>query len=159
PLELVSPRGRAVDVRLDHELPTTERRRLEGTAPTICLVVFHRHLEPCPGPERAVLHRGAEDLVAVTEDVGPDVDLLAECPLDGVAAAVEHRPDVLDLDPRRRGSALRQCHGPHSISGRNVRMNRVRSSGVLLHPTSLPDGRLGKHAYRFVDWLAAAGQS
>jgi 4-alpha-glucanotransferase len=38
-------------------------------------------------------------------------------------------------------------------------MNRVRSSGVLLHPTSLPDGRLGKHAYRFVDWLAAAGQS
>ena len=30
-------------------------------------------------------------------------------------------------------------------------MTRVRSSGVLLHPTSLPDGRLGKHAYRFVD--------
>src|SRR5437899_7370484 len=38
-------------------------------------------------------------------------------------------------------------------------MTRVRSSGVLLHPTSLPDGRLGKHAYRFVEWLAAAGQS
>jgi 4-alpha-glucanotransferase len=34
-----------------------------------------------------------------------------------------------------------------------------RSSGVLLHPTSLPDGRLGDEAYRFVDWLAAAGQS
>jgi 4-alpha-glucanotransferase len=30
---------------------------------------------------------------------------------------------------------------------------------VLLHPTSLPGGRLGKEAYRFVDWLAAAGQS
>jgi 4-alpha-glucanotransferase len=36
---------------------------------------------------------------------------------------------------------------------------RERSSGVLLHPTSLPDGRLGEDAYRFVDWLAAAGQS
>jgi 4-alpha-glucanotransferase len=34
-----------------------------------------------------------------------------------------------------------------------------RSSGILLHPTSLPDGRLGESAYRFVDWLAAAGQS
>jgi len=34
-----------------------------------------------------------------------------------------------------------------------------RSSGVLLHPTSLPGGRLGGEALRFVDWLAAAGQS
>jgi 4-alpha-glucanotransferase len=34
-----------------------------------------------------------------------------------------------------------------------------RSSGVLLHPTSLPGGRLGPAAYRFVDWLAEAGQS
>jgi len=33
-----------------------------------------------------------------------------------------------------------------------------RSSGVLLHPTSLPSGRLGAEAYAFVDWLAAAGQ-
>ena len=38
-------------------------------------------------------------------------------------------------------------------------MLRGRSSGVLLHPTSLPGGRLGDEAYRFVDWLAAAGQS
>lgn len=30
---------------------------------------------------------------------------------------------------------------------------------MLLHPTSLPGGRLGPEAYRFVDWLAAAGQS
>ncbi len=38
-------------------------------------------------------------------------------------------------------------------------MSLPRSSGVLLHPTSLPGGRLGEEAYRFVDWLAAAGQS
>jgi 4-alpha-glucanotransferase len=30
---------------------------------------------------------------------------------------------------------------------------------VQLHPTSLPSGRLGPDAYRFVDWLAAAGQT
>jgi 4-alpha-glucanotransferase len=34
-----------------------------------------------------------------------------------------------------------------------------RASGVLLHPTSLPGGRLGPEAYRFVDWLQEAGQS
>ncbi len=38
-------------------------------------------------------------------------------------------------------------------------MNLARSSGILLHPTSLPHGRLGPDAHRFVDWLAAAGQS
>jgi 4-alpha-glucanotransferase len=34
-----------------------------------------------------------------------------------------------------------------------------RSSGVQLHLTSLPGGRLGPEARRFVDWLAEAGQS
>ncbi len=34
-----------------------------------------------------------------------------------------------------------------------------RQSGVLLHPTSLPGGRLGEEVYRFVDWLVAAGQA
>jgi 4-alpha-glucanotransferase len=34
-----------------------------------------------------------------------------------------------------------------------------RSSGVQLHITSLPGGRLGREAYKFVDWLASAGQS
>ena len=38
-----------------------------------------------------------------------------------------------------------------------------RSSGVLLHPTSLPDtpgiGTIGKQAFKFIDWLVSAGQS
>jgi 4-alpha-glucanotransferase len=37
-----------------------------------------------------------------------------------------------------------------------------RASGILFHPTSLPGGAigtLGREAYRFVDWLAEAGQS
>jgi 4-alpha-glucanotransferase len=41
-------------------------------------------------------------------------------------------------------------------------MKFKRSSGILLHPTSLPGrfgiGDLGDEAYRFADWLAAAGQ-
>jgi 4-alpha-glucanotransferase len=46
--------------------------------------------------------------------------------------------------------------GSHTI---NSRVAGVRSSGVQLHITSLPRGRLGSDAYRFVDWLAAAGQT
>ena len=34
----------------------------------------------------------------------------------------------------------------------------MRSAGILLHPTSLPSGKLDADAYSFVDWLAAAGQ-
>ena len=37
-------------------------------------------------------------------------------------------------------------------------MKLERSSGILLHPTSLPNGVLDEHAYAFVDWLASAGQ-
>lgn len=42
-------------------------------------------------------------------------------------------------------------------------MHLPRSSGILLHPTSLPgphgSGDLGPSAYHFVDWLVTAGQS
>ena len=38
-------------------------------------------------------------------------------------------------------------------------MHLQRACGILLHPTSLPGGTLGDEAYRFVDWLEAAGQS
>jgi 4-alpha-glucanotransferase len=34
-----------------------------------------------------------------------------------------------------------------------------RSAGIFLHPTSLPGGKLGDEAFRFVDWLEEAGQS
>jgi 4-alpha-glucanotransferase len=39
------------------------------------------------------------------------------------------------------------------------RSHLSRSSGILLHLTSLPGGKLGPEAYAFVDWLASAGQS
>ena len=42
-------------------------------------------------------------------------------------------------------------------------MKFTRSSGILLHPTSLAGtpgiGTIGKPAFDFVDWLADAGQS
>ncbi|HEX2127192.1 MAG TPA: 4-alpha-glucanotransferase, partial [Thermoleophilaceae bacterium] len=38
-------------------------------------------------------------------------------------------------------------------------MELARSSGVQLHLTSLPGGRLGPSAYAWIDWLAEAGQT
>ena len=35
----------------------------------------------------------------------------------------------------------------------------ARSSGVQLHLTALPDGRLGRSAFAWIDWLATAGQT
>jgi len=46
-----------------------------------------------------------------------------------------------------------------SLIGEDQNVKLERSSGILLHPTSLPGGRLGEEAFRFVDWLEAAGQS
>src|SRR5215212_8334095 len=60
----------------------------------------------------------------------------------------------------RGGACVRLAAG---IPARSIRhgppMKLVRSSGVQLHPTSLPRGRLGAEAYAFVDWLQRAGQS
>jgi 4-alpha-glucanotransferase len=43
--------------------------------------------------------------------------------------------------------------------GEDQNVDLARSAGILLHPTSLPSRKLDPEAYRFVDWLAAAGQS
>src|SRR4051812_33010372 len=55
--------------------------------------------------------------------------------------------------------------GPHVRPGRSrmagdpIMPDLPRSSGIQLHITSLPGGTLGREAHRFVDWLAAAGQT
>src|SRR5919206_4037521 len=60
----------------------------------------------------------------------------------------------------RRGGSLRLVAGISAWSIRELAsMNLPRSCGVQLHPTSLPAGRLGRDAYAWVDWLAAAGQT
>ena len=96
--------------------------------------------------------------MAVAKDPRRDVDALAGGAFHGPAAAVDLRRDVLNLDPQLgvfSGEARVQVSPMRE--DRSVRL--ARSAGVLLHPTSLPSGRLDSDAYRFVDWLAAAGQS
>src|ERR671928_2161462 len=60
----------------------------------------------------------------------------------------------------RLGGSLRLGAGIPAWSIRHgAKMNLARSSGVQLHPTSLPGGRLGRAAYEWIDWLADAGQT
>src|SRR4051794_17857404 len=60
----------------------------------------------------------------------------------------------------RRGGSLLVGAGISAWSIRQLaHMNLSRSSGVQLHPTSLPSGRLGPEAFAWVDWLAEAGQT
>src|SRR3954468_725788 len=60
----------------------------------------------------------------------------------------------------RRGGSVRLAAGIPAWSIRLLAsVNLSRSSGVQLHPTSLPGGRLGPDAYAWIDWLAAAGQT
>src|SRR4051794_1272257 len=60
----------------------------------------------------------------------------------------------------RRGGSVRLAAGIPAWSIRLLgSVNLSRSSGVQLHPTSLPGGRLGPDAYAWIDWLAEAGQA
>src|SRR3954451_20007511 len=56
-------------------------------------------------------------------------------------------------------AGIGRCNVPDRVPSNAVCMKFSRSAGVQLHPTSLPSGRLGDDAFRFVDWLHAAGQS
>src|SRR5205823_3443610 len=141
--ELVAEARGTIDPRVDRVLPAAARAHLERAGEAVVAERLERLRRPAP------LAR-----LAVAEHVRGHVHPLAERPLDGEAAAVERGRDVLDSDPAglsRRGTG-------HFVTGNDARSARCRissvlnrSSGVLLHPTSLPGGRLGEEAYRFVD--------
>ena len=162
-LELVAPRGEAVDPGDDRVLPAPEPVGRERRLPAVVAERLQRRL----GPALLARRRGGAATARRTswpsaKIVAETSQLVAERALDREAAAVDARRDVLDLDPRR-ARARRRRHASSWACRRSCwnechRTHLARSSGVLLHPTSLPGGRLGPEAFAFVDWLAAAGQ-
>ncbi len=60
---------------------------------------------------------------------------------------------------RRSGTGIGRTLIHFRPSVRKITKNATRASGVQLHLTALPDGRLGPSAHAFVDWLADAGQT
>ena len=69
---------------------------------------------------------------------------------------------LLQAAPFLRYHAKLSVLAQHHLK-RKPMISLPRSSGILLHPTSLPGdygiGDLGESAYRFVDWLCEQGQS
>jgi hypothetical protein len=110
--QLLLERGDAVDPRLDPEAPGTRPADLEGAGPDVVPERLEGRLAPTGRVGALVPNRGAERLVPVAEDPGGHLDTVAGGALDRVAAAVDLRRDLLDLDPR--GSALRDGHAPKS---------------------------------------------
>src|SRR5581483_115526 len=160
-LHLVAPARRAVVPRLDRELPAAALGHLERAGEAVVAERLERRQRSPPRARSAMADTRTEDLVPVTDHVGGDRDAFADGSLDRKTAAVDDGRDVLDADPARRLSRRWLGHESrnHALSAVARIREVTRESGVLLHPTSLPGGRLGEEAFRFVDWLAAARQS
>ena len=123
----------------------------------------------------------AQLLVAVTKDVAGDLEPPPTVRLAGYAPASTvgcgywmwirggGGVGISTRSIRHRATQTSKGPGPTGRSERTERLGSPpvrlaagqwpRSAGVQLHPTSLPAGRLGRDAYAWVDWLAAAGQT
>ena len=154
---LLLPRRDAVDPRRDgvHQRPGAST--LNEPAPPVVAERLERRLRQrrAPGARKRTAAPStswpSRKIVAATSTRSPTTRLTGKRPQSTCGSTSW-------IWIRGGGSSLREWHG--------VRLSQVASkphnaplSGVLLHPTSLPGGRLGEEAYRFVDWLAAAGQS
>jgi hypothetical protein len=115
-LDLVAPRRVPVDPGLDRELPAAAAVRDEARRPAVVALEAHTYFLPAPLALAPVLDGDAEHLVPVAEDVGRDVDLLADRPLDRVASSVDLRRHALDLDTARRFFPFGRGHATLLIS-------------------------------------------
>src|SRR5947208_2583908 len=114
PLRFVRPMGWiGIDPGLDPEAPGSRSVDLERAVPDVVAERLERHLGPAGGARTLVANRRAERLVAVAKDPGGDLDRVANRSLDRVAAAVDLRRHLLDLDPR--WGRLRDRH-PRSLT-------------------------------------------
>src|SRR5207253_3686375 len=91
PLELPLPGGPAVDPGRDGVLPAAQLGRRERSVPAVVADRLHRGLAPAVRARWLVADDRTQDVVAVRERVGPDVEVVAHRQLDRIPAAVEHR--------------------------------------------------------------------
>ena len=128
--ELVPPGAEHVGPGLDRVLPPTGQVHLEARGPAHAAEVgvdpLHLDLAPVARLRRFVADDGAEDLVAVAEDVGLHGDRVADDALGRVATVVHRRRRVLDHDPGRR--RLRRAVGALCGGGRVDLCAHARSS-------------------------------
>ena len=128
--EFVPPRAEHVGPGLDRVVPPTGLVHLEARGPAHAAEVgvdpLHLDLAPVARLRRFVADDGAEDLVAVAEDVGLHGDRVADDALGRVATVVHRRRRVLDHDAGRR--RLRRAVGALCGGGRVDLCAHARSS-------------------------------
>ena len=103
-LETVSPGREFVGPGLDGIVIAARLVRHEASAPAVVAVLRHRRAAPFAVVLAPPDQRGGDDIMAVAVDVGPHFDAFAGDPLDGIAAAVDQRIDVLDMESASRRS-------------------------------------------------------
>src|SRR5207253_8077362 len=118
------------------ELPASRLVGLERPRPAVVVDSMHRRLLPATRAGPPVADCDAELLVAVAQDVCPDLDALPHGALDRIEAAVEDGPDVSDEDP---GRALRHAH-VLTVPARVGLLNRDRC--LTPHRMNKPFARL-----------------
>ena len=114
--QLALVRGDPVDPGLDAEAPSSRAVDREGAGPLVVAERHQRRLQPARRAGRLDANRGAEHVVPVPEDPRRDGHGVADRPLHRVAAAVDLRPNGLDLDAGRGLGGLRQRHVACSLT-------------------------------------------
>ncbi len=96
-LETVPPGGEFIGPGFDGIDVTAGLLGDERAAPAVVAVMSHRLAPPLPVALEPPYQRCVHDIVAVAIDVRPDIDTLADDPLDGKAAVVDARINVFNV--------------------------------------------------------------
>ena len=143
-LKLAEPSRPVVAPRLDRELVTRVALEREAAAPAIVVEERHRGPAPFEFGRRAIEHLRRDLLVTVGEDVGPDLDRLADDALHWRAAAVDLRPHRLDDDAVVAGGLLR----PRLRLHRGGALGREDAHGVRRERQGLVQTQRGRRVRR-----------
>ncbi len=105
-LETMPPGGEFVGPGLDGIDITAGLVRHERSAPAVVAVMDHRRAAPFPVLLAAPDHGTGNDVMAVAVDIGPYVNALADDALHGIAAAVDQRENIFDMESTAGRGAL-----------------------------------------------------
>ena len=96
--DLVAPAFEMVGPGLDGVLANSNRIEAEAGHPAIIVEKGKGCLAPLPAL-KSVFYGRTKLVMAVPENISPDLERLADDPLHGIAAAIQLRINLFDVDP------------------------------------------------------------
>jgi hypothetical protein len=114
--EIAPPTGEHIGPGLDHVNIPAGPVRGEARLPAVVLLQGHGDAEPFLGSVSPPQQVGREHGMSIAKDIGPDLDLLAEGPLNGKTASIDDGIHVFDVDAMSGevadgADAGIRCHG------------------------------------------------